>query len=149
MYITGSEIDRIKSEDAKEMPLLMKTIRGRLVPANTEDAEKLRWNLHRLNEAFIENKMRELTLWNCSWRENRIVFGSIAPAYDGPNIAPKFVDALSKVMQTEAAKDLKLSGYFTLIIETGQEPVVVRVIVTGGEVSYEKSEYVWAEPVTV
>ena len=148
MSFSASDIDRIKSEDFKKIPDLMVIIRGNLVPANAEDTWNLQRNLNQLEEAFRFNGLKELASWSGKWRENRMVYGNISPAYDGKNTASKFVTSLKAAMQTEAAKDLKLSGYFTLIVETGREPVVTRVIVTGGEVSYEQSEYVWAEPVT-
>ena len=150
MSFSASDIDRIKSEDFKKIPDLMVIIRGRLTPANTEDTFQLRWNLAQLDNTFRYNGLQELSLWNGEWRDgNRMVYGNVSPAYDGKNTASKFVTSLKAAMETEAAKDLKLSGYFTLIVETGREPVVTRVIVTGGEVSYEQSGYVWAEPVTV
>jgi hypothetical protein len=141
--LTGSEIDRIKNEDLKKIPVYSRIIRGRLTPSNIEDVKKLHWNLHRLERVFTEYQLQELTMWNAEWRNRHIAFGNIAPAYDGLNTAPNFVESLRAAMQTEVAKELELSGEFMLTIETRQEPKVFRITVNNGEVICNQAELVW------
>lgn len=148
MSFTASDIDRIKAEDLKKMPDLMVIIRGKLVPSQTKTAELGR-NLSLLENAFRDNGLKQLTLWSSEWRENRMVYANVSPAYDGKNTVPNFVKSLKAVMQTEVAKVLGLSGFFTIIVETAPSgPSVVHVTVKNGEVSYQQSEFIWAEPVT-
>ena len=141
MNITASELARLKSEDSKKIPAPMKIVRGSLVPSNTGDAATLAFHLGNLETTFKENKLLELTLWNCEWRDGRLVYGNVSPVYDAPKTDINFLHALNRAMQSEAATALNLSGAFTLIVENGQEPVVMRITVNSGEVSYEEASY--------
>lgn len=141
MNFTGSEIDRIKSEDLKKPAPLMVTIRGKLTSsiANPDNESK-----RALHHAFIESKLRELVLWSSEWKEDGIHFNFTRPAYDHQNAEANFLNALNEVMQTKVAIELNFQGYFTVVVDTPTTPRMIRVIVEKSRVSYRRAEVAWA-----
>lgn len=136
------------THDKKKRYNAVKIITGKLTPSNI-DPETLRKNLFKFDREMEDGLLWELTAQRSEWRENHIAYHVSTIAYDPENIVSKFVQNLTCVMQTEAATELGLSGYFTLFIETDDLfPIVIRVIVEEGKVSYEQAEYVWPSELT-
>lgn len=111
----------------------LKVVSGKLSPTNPE-AVKDHWNRVSLELAFKENGLRHLVK-DSAWDEEGINFSS-ALSVDGPeDTAMEMVDALTHVMHTEAATDLKLGGYFQLTFGIGADSAtVVNVCVENGAV---------------
>lgn len=133
----------ILNHDKKKSYNAVKIITGKLTPSNIDPVtfQQLRKFEHELEE---ESPLWELTAQKSEWRGDHLSYHYSSIAYDPDTIVSKFVTALTRVMQTEAAKELGLSGYFTLFIETDDMfPTVIHVIVEEGKVSYEQAEYVW------
>jgi hypothetical protein len=141
MHMTRSELDRLNNQN-RPAPVPMKTIRGRLVPSRAVAAadKSIR---HGLQQAFKDNGLHELILRDTTWDDSGILFNSSFPVYVGHQYAEEFLNSLNAVMQTETAQKLGLNGYFTVLIDGGKEPTVLRVRVTEGEVSYQQAELVW------
>lgn len=125
-----------------------KLIQGTLIPSNTEAAASnaVRTQLYRI---LRENELRQIVLWDTKWEEKGIEFKRSSPVHTGRKDAIKFINALANVMKSEPAIELNLSGHITIVLETGEEPIVIRVTVKEGKVSYQEAGYVWPEAVTV
>jgi hypothetical protein len=132
----------ILNHDKKKPFTLVKIINGKLIPSKIDPAT-LSTKLRKFEYELEESSLWELTAWSCEWRVNHLSYHVVSTAYEPENIVSKFVKVLNRVMQTEAAIELGLSGYFTLTIETDEEPLVTRILVKEGVVSYEQAEYVW------
>lgn len=131
------------SHDKKKNYNAVKVITGKLTPSKS-DPETLRHRLLKFEHELEDSSLWELTAQRSEWRKNHLAYHVSSIAYDPDNLVSKFVAALTRVMETEAATELGLSGYFTLLIETDDVfPVVVRVVVEEGKVSYEQAELVW------
>lgn len=112
----------------------LKAVSGKLSPKDPA-ASKDHWNRIGLEQAFKANGLRQLVN-DSRWDEEGINFSSILSNVDSEDTAMELVDALTHVMRTEAASDLKLGGYFQLTFGIGGEssPIVVSVIVQDGAV---------------
>lgn len=113
-----------------------KTIRGRLVPSNSE-AATCPFVRVRLYWSFTENGLREIVTKESKWDDNGINFNSVTPV-TGEDLT-KFITALEAVMKTEDAIRLGLSGSFTIMLETGGTMKTFSVTVENGKVSYEET----------
>lgn len=133
----------ILNHDKKKAYNAVKIITGKLTPSHI-DPVTLRQQLRKFEHEFEnESPLWELTAQKSEWRENHLSYHYSSIADHPDSIVSKFVTALTRVMQTEAATKLGLSGYFTLFIGTNAEPVIVRVVVEEGAVSYEQADLVW------
>jgi hypothetical protein len=127
----------------------MKLVTGKLFPSKLNPVT-LHENLRKLEYEFEESPLWQLTLQNAVWQTDHIAYRFAAPAYDSENVVSYFVSALTRIMQSEPATNLGLRGQFILTVETDEGPVVTRVTVKDGEVSYEQAELIWpSEPITM
>lgn len=113
-----------------------KTIRGKLVPANSE-ASACAFVRVRLYWSFTENGLKEIVTKDSKWDENGISFHSVTDATGEEDII-KFVAALENIMKTEDAVRLGLTGYFTVVIEKDGLSQTFKVTITDGNVSCEE-----------
>lgn len=127
----------------KQASPIMKTIRGRLTPSKIGENWEMNRKLFQLDSAFRHHNLRELTLWYGEWRDNRMVYNSVTPAYNAFTYKAHFLKSLALVLQEPEVVELDLSGNFTLFIETGKEPIMLSVVVQNGEISYKQAEYMW------
>lgn len=125
-----------------------KRIEGTLTPSNKSKAADpvIRRNLYNI---LRENRIREIVVWGTKWEEDGIEFKRSYSVHSGRNDAFKFITALDAVMKSESAKALKLNGRITITLETKEEPIVFRVTVKEGKMSYQEAGYVWSEGMTV
>ena len=125
-----------------------KLIQGTLIPSNREAAVStaIRNKLYRV---LRENELRQIVRWDTKWEENGIEFKRSSPVHTGRKDAIKFINALDNVMKSDPAIALNLSGRITVVLETGEEPIVIRVTVKEGSVSYQEAEYIWPEKTPV
>lgn len=126
--------------------IAVKTIRGTLTPSNAE-ASKVSWNRQSLYNAFIEHELEELVTNESSrWDEDTLQINSSAPIriHDHHDII-SFIRKLDDVMKTDIAVELCIHGSFTVIADTGKEPLVFKVKVTESSVSYQEASYLWSE----
>lgn len=149
------ESDSLSSMHKKNYPV--KIIRGTLVSnAKSVSAD---WEREALQQAFADNGLQEF-FNDGEWAYGGIKFNSHS-AIKGKGIndgvgkhvaakeGKKFAQALSRVMQTEVAKELNISAYFILNIDTGMEPVVIHVDIEDGQVSYQQAVHTLSEPVFI
>lgn len=138
-------------------PIPVRIIRGTIV--SNDEAASVNWDREALCAAFIDNGLQEFILHDSEWGVGGISFNSSSPVRGKSNrhggigkhaaakVGRKFIDALSRVMQTEVAKELQISGYFDMSIDSGIEMVVFKVDIEDGEVSYQQAELVWSEKI--
>jgi hypothetical protein len=113
-----------------------KTIRGRLVPSNSE-ASACAFVRVRLYWSFTENGLREIVTKESKWDDEGISFTSVTSANSAEDLT-KFVTALKAVMKTEDAIRLGLTGSFTVTIDEEGITQNFNVTVGDGKVSYEE-----------
>lgn len=125
-----------------------KVIQGTLIPSNTEAATShlVRNALYRV---MRQHQLRQIVLWDSKWDEKGIQFKRSSPVHRGRDDAMEFITALDKVMQTEPAIELCLSGEISLVLQTKEAPIVFRVIVRKGKVSYQEAKYDWSKETTI
>lgn len=130
--------------------IAVKTIRGTLTPTNAEGV-KVTWNRQSLYHAFLDNELEALVSHESSkWVETSLHINSSSPIRinDHHDILT-FIDRLANLMKTDIATDLCMNGSFTVVADTGNEPLVFKVRVNENHVSYQRASYVWSEDTKV
>ena len=126
-----------------------KHVKGSLFAANKEAAANPFSQL-RLYYAFREMGLGELVdSEGDTWSGNHITFETSSPTSGTREEALEFIENLNTVINSDGAKELELHGRFSLVLEAREEPLVFRVEVKNGKVSYQQAEYNWPEAITV
>jgi hypothetical protein len=146
--------------------MLRKIIRGEFHVSNSKiepKTEEYYWKLHRIYHALATNKhLRAVINYDREWYgadsvwsqkgfkplDSGMKFNSPSPAWNDRQGFLNFVNALKELMETEEAVTLGLSGSLEITMETAKFPLIFRVEVKDGKVSYQEAEYVvWGEEV--
>lgn len=151
-----SDLTNLKNNKLTPVPVMV--IRGVIV--SNKEASSADWNRQKIRLAFIENGLQEL-YDHSEWGVGGISFNSSAKVkgksnrYDGigkyaaANKGIKFAKAINRIIQTPEIKELELSGYFDVLIDSGREPIAFNVDIEDGEVSYQQAELVWPKKTTL
>lgn len=123
----------------------MKHIKGTLVPTNPEAVtEKTRRNLliavrdHGLS-GFVQSE---------AFNQGSIDIYSSTVTAGGHYTVFNFIGALDKVILTEGVAELGLEGTLMLSVDTDADPILFRITVRDGEISYQQASFVWPESIT-
>lgn len=140
--------------------MLRKIIRGELHASNPKtEQSNCHWQkvLHGLSfDPHLTSVINYDREWfgsdseGVKWDENSgATFRSPSPAWNDRQDFINFINALKELMKTEEAVTLGLEGSFEIVMDTEKLPLIFRVKIEGGKVSYqEASHIVWAESVT-
>ena len=121
----------------------MKHIEGSLIPTNSEAVtEKTR---RKLLMAVREQGLSGL-VQSGGFAQGAIEINSCTVASGGLNVVFGFIGALDRVILTEGVAELGLEGSIMLSVDKADAgPIMFRVTVRDGEISYQQASYVWAE----
>lgn len=147
--------------------MLRKIIRGELRASNPEmqpGTENSNWKWSGIYHALCNKRhLRALINYDREWygpesvwsqkgfmpTASGMAFNSPSPAWGDRQEFIDFINALKEFMETEEAVKLGLEGSLQITMETARLPIVVRVKIKDGKVSYqEATELVWGEEVT-
>lgn len=147
--------------------MLRKIIRGELRAVNPKldpRTEDYKWNFNRVYHTLSYNRhLRALINYDREWygpdsvwsQRGSIVTGSVvafnspSPAWEDRQEFINFINALKELLGTKEAVALGLEGSLQITMETTLLPIVIRVKIKDGKVSYQEAESVtWGEEVT-
>lgn len=147
--------------------MLRKIIRGELRATNTEiqpGTEDSNWNWNRIYHVLCNTRhLRVVINYDREWygpesvwsqkgfmqTASGMAFNSPSPAWEDRQEFLNFINALKEFLKTEEAVALGLQGSLKITMETTFLPIVVRVKIKDGKVSYQEAETVtWGEEVT-
>lgn len=140
--------------------MLRKIIRGELHASNPK-TEQSNWNwqkvLHGLSfNSHLTSVINYDREWfgsdseGVKWNEHSgAKFNSHSPAWTDRQDFIDFINALKELMETEEAVVLGVEGSFEIVMDTERFPLVIRVEIREGKVSYQEAESViWSARVT-
>lgn len=123
----------------------MKRIKGILVPSNPEAVtEKTRRNLL---VAVREGGLSGL-VQSGAFNQGSLEINSCTVTAGGHYAVFNFIGDLDKVILTEGVAELGLEGTFMLSVDTNADPILFRITVRNGEISYQQADFVWPESIT-
>lgn len=147
--------------------MLRKIIRGELRASNPEiqpGTEDYNWNWNRIYHVLCNKRhLRVVINYDREWygpesvwsqkgfmrTASGMAFNSPSPAWEDRQEFLNFINALKEFMETEEAVALGLEGSLEITMETVKLPLVIRVKIQGGKVSYQEAEtVVWGAEVT-
>lgn len=147
--------------------MLRKIILGELRASNPENqpgTEDSNWNWTRIYHILCNTKnLRSVINYDREWYGKESVwsqkgfmptasgmaFNSPSPAWGDRQEFLHFLKVLKEFLQTEEAVKLGLEGSLQITQETPNLPIVIRVKIKDGKVSYQEAETVeWGEEVT-
>jgi hypothetical protein len=78
-----------------------------------------------------------------NWAQGIIEFNSQTISLGGRNIAQGIIGMLNDLIKAEGVAELELEGKLTVLIETAEEPSVVRITVEAGKIRYQHAKLLW------
>lgn len=123
----------------------MQRIKGTLVPSNPEAVtEKTRRNLL----VAVRDQGISGFVQSGAFNQGSIEINSCTVTAGGHYAVFNFIGDLDKVILTEGVAELGLEGTLMLSVDTDADPIVFRLTVRDGEISYQQANYVWSESLT-
>ena len=123
----------------------LKEIKGLLITENMAAVRDIA-SRRDLFHAFTENQIRHLIKFDVMGHERMGFTIDHAQLVEGAHDeALSFVQAIDKVMQSEAAAKFNFNGQFFITIETDNETIAFLIIIEKGNVSYQETEYAWPD----
>lgn len=77
------------------------------------------------------------------WEQGDIEFNSQTLPLGGRNIPLGIVGMLNDLMKAEGVAELGLEGKLTVLVETAEEPSVVRITIQEGKLRYQHAKLLW------
>lgn len=130
------------------MTTKMMHVQGALVPSRQENITSS--TAHRMMTELIRNRLAS-TLLNpnesmAKWDKGTIECDTRTETNGGGRpVVMDFITRLHNVVTTAGIKELALNGQFMVTSEGVAQPVVIRVIVENGTVSYKEAKLVWED----
>lgn len=77
------------------------------------------------------------------WDQGNIEFNSQTLPLGGRNIPLGIIGMLNDLMKAEGVAELGLEGKLTVLVETAEEPSVVRITIQEGKLRYQHAKLLW------
>jgi hypothetical protein len=126
-----------------------KLIKGFLHASNADAAEtsSIRKQFYR---DMSQHRLSYLVLrWGGLWHEEGLEINRTTPVVRADEDGVAFIKALNEVFKLPAAKALNFNGEIRITVETDTDPIIYRIHVEDGKISYQKASYLWDELVPV
>lgn len=115
-------------------------IQGTLIRSNQSAVKANTQN--KIADALRVSSLKNFIKEN-NWAQGIIEFNSQTLSLGGRNIAQGIIGMVNDLIKAEGVAELGLEGKLTVLIETAEEPSVVRINIEAGKIRYQHAKLLW------